>query len=878
MPYLGLSDIPPLPELPFRPCIADLFQLPAMLPDDELQQLHLDAYEARHFHNAKGGIGSSMINRSRHMPTATHAWGTQLTQCHCGCRQSGFDLHRLETRGLYGVLIPLDRMMEAPNDAMFDLRHPHPREVAILNGLDPRYVSNDPSFTLRFEPGAVGQLASPIQSSWVMSNVLQQVHSHTGIGTAVIPKQVLAKLCIDLIESRFCVWEHQVVNEYNLRFMNEFLKMASNDQVLPVWPATCDTKEHPGTADQPTKVPFDAPSRSESDKPCNAGLPAPPFALPTEQCTAVDSQVPSTCIPVQSEVPGSSLRSEGFALPPEQCTDAFTGSEPPNETSSVFPGSALRVLQGNGYHNSDHHGDDLRIPNPAVSAENGIHGSLFPGSALGVLPECGEKRKSDFSDICPEGPKRLCPTIPSEPYGINGGINLFANPHAENKPTEVTTPSTTTGAGETLPCLEGQDFPEAVAPTIEPTTSTTAGADETLPCREGQDLPEAVTPTIDSTAEWTHPAVPKDELDIQIELRCESTEEVLVWIGIAGEDLTAVTCPIGSTVGQVTQAEANIGHTEHLKALTAVGSALSISSEVHDCQILVVRPVQHEGERCPLTRPGMQPPQLQHMPRTKALWHQQGWVAHDEMTFYLSSINRASQALTTDPLILHSDPRDQQALGSWILDAYNTAIDKDTDLTIGTACLWNNHWFPLLAQFDGERINLTTSTEAGTYIADLLDKAFDTAPPAIIAPLQQRVVPTTWPADCGFQTLAIILQAVHGDHQVVPMPVQEAIEWRVLFAQHLRNYFRHNDKMDSPLGGAPDFPRFHDLRSLLEEHGVDTSRSNGVTQQLFQTLGPATVHSVLNAPRPWKDLKIRATQHKIQLVSIGHNRRAQPTD
>ena len=870
LPYLGVTSIPPLPELPFRPCIADLFQLQSSLPPNELRQLRLDKYEARHFHSAKGGIGSSMVNRNRHMPTATDAWGTQLTHCHCGCRQSGFDLKRLEQRGLYGILVPLDRMMDAPNDHMFDLRHPHPQEVAILNGLDPRYVSEDPCFSLRFELGAVGQLASPIQSSWVMSNVLQQIHSHTKIGVEITPKYVLADLCLELIESRFLVWENQFVNEYNVRFMNEFLKMTPHGQVMSFWSGETEstestqTKDHQGTGHRPPQA-SDTTTAPSSDRTSSPSLhpvgflPHTSFALPPEQCTAVGS----LSHPTSSEAghahegsvfPGSALRvlpdgtfENGTHMNGSDFQPSTTHAQfrPNDEVSSEFPGLALGVLHDAETWKVDDTSNKVNLPPNAaelIESPSLAMSSKFPGPALGVLHGEDKKRNAEHFTEAANPAKRIhCAefAIPPEPYGLSGGLNLFANKqHCDSK-----------------------DVPNQPLAPVAEECAPISPAENPMPAGS----PE---PTIEPTAEWTCPPFEPDELDIQIALRCETDEELLVWIGLEHEELYAVNCPLGTTIGQLTQAEANIGCSDHLKAISAVGSELLVSSEVHNCQIVFFRLVKdHQGERCPLYRIEAGFPKLNHLQRTKALWHQQGWVAFDEMTFYINSINRASNALTTEPLHLHDDPRDQSTIGNWILTAFQTAIDKNTDLTIGTACLWRHHWFPILAQFDGDQMNVTTSSEAGRYVTELLEKAFDSAPPTVIAPIQQRVVPTTWAADCGFQTLAFILKIVHGDHQLLPVPIQEAIEWRVLFAQHLRNYFRHNDMMDSPLGGAPDFARFHDLRNLLEEHGVDKNRSHGVAQHLVQTLGSAALQTILSAPRPWKDLKTRATQHKIQIVT-----------
>jgi len=90
-------------------------------------------------------------------------------------RSQGFSMDRLREKGLHGVLHSLDGYATSGNDTFHTMRHLHPREVGLLNGMNPKHVSNCPEFHLRLELAAVGQMASPIQSNWVISQVLFQM-------------------------------------------------------------------------------------------------------------------------------------------------------------------------------------------------------------------------------------------------------------------------------------------------------------------------------------------------------------------------------------------------------------------------------------------------------------------------------------------------------------------------------------------------------------------------------------------------------------------------------------------------------------------------------------------------------------------------------
>lgn len=155
-----------------------MFDLPSIrhvLPEfqkwrvSEEQQLMLSAIELEAFAKESGSAMKYLPNMKGLMPCALHAWGAQLVACPCGCRSEGLSSARLESRGLFGVLAPCLKLAERLSSHQSPpLRHLHPKEAALLCGLDPCLDWSD---NLRLTLGAVGQLASPLHANWVFNHI-----------------------------------------------------------------------------------------------------------------------------------------------------------------------------------------------------------------------------------------------------------------------------------------------------------------------------------------------------------------------------------------------------------------------------------------------------------------------------------------------------------------------------------------------------------------------------------------------------------------------------------------------------------------------------------------------------------------------------------
>eukprot|EP00438_Fugacium_kawagutii_P027755 Skav215988 [mRNA] locus=scaffold4693:4641:6848:- [translate_table: standard] len=201
-PAFGITDIPKLPTLPFVPGLFQLMPCVPTYPDDELQQLLLDTYELSMFDAQPGGMGRYVPDFMKPAPTATHSWGTQLSPCHCGCRSSGFSYERLTNKGLYGVLLPVGYCIRNGSNVLHQMRFPHPKEVSLWNGLRPDYLSDGTTSTKKLELAGVGQLASPLQSAWVLAHAYQQASNHGFWVNDVTPNDAVYQVISDVWQAR----------------------------------------------------------------------------------------------------------------------------------------------------------------------------------------------------------------------------------------------------------------------------------------------------------------------------------------------------------------------------------------------------------------------------------------------------------------------------------------------------------------------------------------------------------------------------------------------------------------------------------------------------------------------------------------------------
>lgn len=161
-----IHSIPDFPEDLLLKVVGQLFPLwPRWDPEVE-EDLQLTEYELEIMQDRQFGRDLRQLARDDVVPCFLHSYSTSLTRCPCGCRPGGFSHQRLVrdgVRGFYIVSMVTGRQ-----------RWLHPREAAILCGLDPQMHLPD---DLRAGLCLVGQCASPLQSAWIGAHLIDAVQN-----------------------------------------------------------------------------------------------------------------------------------------------------------------------------------------------------------------------------------------------------------------------------------------------------------------------------------------------------------------------------------------------------------------------------------------------------------------------------------------------------------------------------------------------------------------------------------------------------------------------------------------------------------------------------------------------------------------------------
>ena len=168
-PAIGPVTLPELPKMFDLPSIRHVLPEIQKWEIVEERKLRLTPVELEAFSQESGSAMKYLLNMKGVLPCALHSWGSQVLPCPCGCRSEGLSPSRLLAKGLFGVLAPCLALSENQQDRLYSqFRHLHPREAALLCGLDPALTWSE---NLRLTLGAVGQLASPLHANWVFNHI-----------------------------------------------------------------------------------------------------------------------------------------------------------------------------------------------------------------------------------------------------------------------------------------------------------------------------------------------------------------------------------------------------------------------------------------------------------------------------------------------------------------------------------------------------------------------------------------------------------------------------------------------------------------------------------------------------------------------------------
>lgn len=176
------------------------------------------------------------------------------------------------------------------------------------------------------------------------------------------------------------------------------------------------------------------------------------------------------------------------------------------------------------------------------------------------------------------------------------------------------------------------------------------------------------------------------------------------------------------------------------------------------------------------------------------------------------------------------------------------------------------HWIPVIIVHQGNIIKFSTTPEGScliqpaSNIAKGLGKTLE---------VSQRLLPTEFPGDCGFQSIAWLI-AVLNDFQVEAMTATRAAQWRHLFVRELcKRGTGHEVVNHLDIGGSKlDAQEMQQLTDLLNQHGVWPERSGDRVKAIANAIPAISIRNILSSPRPWQDLKAAANGVKPQFKLI----------
>ncbi len=340
-------------------------------------------------------------------------------------------------------------------------------------------------------------------------------------------------------------------------------------------------------------------------------------------------------------------------------------------------------------------------------------------------------------------------------------------------------------------------------------------------------------------------------------------QNICVWTAKPLELLQPVSCSSNATVGQLAMAEAKLQSQDTIMRPTSlVGTSLSLSSSLEHEQVVLLDSCLDDFVRCPKQSCKSSIPDLTKLTRFDAIWHQQGWVAWDEMEFYLKSIDQSGELKTYPPIDLTKVIPGEHPIFSDAAGLDDGIKENSGIFTVGWV---DNHWFPIHVVCHKDQWSITTTTEMKTVVQQWCEPQLEDFQTTFVG----TCLPTRFGADCGFQSFGwIIAHGIEATH-MFPMNVPDAIQWRLLFAEYVAEQNNASRPFgDIKLGGALDSKHMQDLVSLLELHGVAQKRLQTCASQVIQQLGTQAVQAALGSGRPWKDLKAKASalSPPLQLV------------
>ena len=739
-PAVKAFELRSLPRQVKQPVVNDLVPFFPAWSSEEEQQLSLDLYETNKFIEFQS-FDRAIIKGNEPVSTALHGWSNQLQGCPCGCRKSSMDHSRLAKRGIFGALVVMEGHLESCQGQLTRTRHLHPWELSVLAGAIPgkKWLP-----CLRLGICGLGQMASPIQSAWMYGQYQYEVGKQLGYTDLKSPETVLWEFVQQIFDS----FDRQFPEIFQTPSVTAFVSQTFD----LLWAGHMETVV-------PSAIPNQSPlAHAEHES-------KPPVVQDTDP-SYLDSTAFGDEKPEDENPP--SLIDDGYADPEWEC--------PFNDC--CICDSKLPILSPN-FEDTAHLGlteNDSISPTIPFDVQLEVQVVNPFNKSGGVLAFSSKRSLPDAVE--PDEKHQKVDDIQSKHHMIQESANkagCFGSPgNAEEAPWEVGTTcwrqADQEGEGHLLTQVD-EAFSQKVQHTIRDQENLVAtGVDaHQIPHETGTD----------STIEAHHVQVfyPWSSIPSFIKIK---------------KDVT---------IGCIEVAESNMGNVyQPVRTNNIVGVKLPIASKTDPFQQLIMHyaptfkhgPIEH-GPNWPFD-------ENMCFSRVELLFRQEGWVAQDEMNYYLGVLEAAGLGQAKSAYIMNPD---SSPLEDWI---HTCISDLQVHRTIFSALLVDSHWIPIVFQQTTQGIQVF-STRQGLDMIDA--KTFDDVE------FGETFTPQRFHADCGFQTVGAIIQTttdpstnLHDVPKTFPIDSATAVVWKEdVWAPFVHHRCCFSEMEDWPIGFGRNFGR-----------------------------------------------------------------------
>ena len=325
---------------------------------------------------------------------------------------------------------------------------------------------------------------------------------------------------------------------------------------------------------------------------------------------------------------------------------------------------------------------------------------------------------------------------------------------------------------------------------------------------------KAMPLTCSPTAIWTQPNL---ELPNTSYIE-QSSDMIQIHVSMWPEPLHTVQVPLGTTVGTLIEAENKIRFrtdATQLKVYDVLGRNLQKDMFVMKDHVLILTSLDFS----PRFEVANIPLHFTEAQRATFLWHQGGFVANDEMQFYLHQGQTQHSHVISVPMVVHAPAELHECLMEFLVQSIEVSqMNNLHPFRTATAILFQGHWFPLSIAIQDTQVTMRTTPEGFHLISQHA--------PAMTDPSYQWEILSTANAfdhDCGFQCIQWLSNEQSKSLTVDSMSGREAMVMRHEFAVFLQDVDTRTYRYQPGpilLGGATEAQMIEAMQELLQSHGV----------------------------------------------------------